>query len=222
MDIKSIGVNAVVSAVVASLVCFVGLRLVSDQSDQFAAATGANRYGHSTFSTRGLRISTSTTPSNPADGALEVTGASSFLQGATFSYFVQADSLRYGAAPASITASTTMVATAANVCDPSILLAGTQAVTSTLILPSSTAWIGDCLSLSGGVKILRIDNTSTTASNLVITAGDASTTIRYPVVAGVATTTLPFVAINEVVRMTVYNVSSSRGTIDIEFEKFVQ
>ena len=81
---KQLITTAIVAAFVASIVLFVGLQLVGT-SAVFGANTGANRFPNSTFSTRGLRISTSTNPTTPGDGRLEVTGSSTFSGGVTVS-----------------------------------------------------------------------------------------------------------------------------------------
>jgi len=221
--------TVLVAALVASVVSVLVGGLVGGQSANLGAAIGVTRYPNSGIASRGLRVSTSTTPSTPADGALEVTGAVSFSQVltvlglTTLSGPLQVDNIRYGGAAATITASTTMTATAANVCDNSILLVGTQAASSTLTLPGSAALIADCISLRGAVKTLRIKNTSTSASDVVLAAGDASTTIRFP--AGNASTTSPVgltIPINQIDRVTFIAASTTSGLVDIEVEKFVQ
>src|SRR3990167_5854447 len=80
MNTKQLLQVAAVSALV-SVIVSVGLGLVSNQSG-FLGAVGQNRFPNSTLSARGLRVSTSTNPTQPSDGTLIVTGSTT-LSGPT-------------------------------------------------------------------------------------------------------------------------------------------
>ena len=143
------------------------------------------------------------------------TGTITAANAGTFNNTLQVDSIRYGSSPLNV-ATTTKILSASEFCDNSGIDFLPQGVSSTLRYPSSTALIADCLSLNGGVVEKFVKNTSSSASDLILSAGDASTTIVYSPNNASST----FLKISNIFQVRARNVSSTTGEVRLEVVKF--
>lgn len=171
--IKTVLLQAAVSAVVSAIVFTVGLGLVGSQSAQdLGAAIGTTRFPNSGIVAQYFNASSTSATSNFA-GAVSIAGLFS-ITGDTHT-----GSLVQGGSIATLTGTSTQSVSAANVCDNSVVQWAPTVTEATATLPTAIALAADCMTSNGDFKDILFLNTSSTATTTVVVA-NASTTLLGP------------------------------------------
>ncbi len=218
---KQLFSTAIITAVFVLIAQFVSGLVGQSVLNLGGAGTGYTHYQTENF-LQGLYAGTSgqfhvsNSGAITNSGTLAQTGIATFSGASTFASTLQVDSVRYGGLPLNV-ATTTKILSAAEACDYSAINFAAQAVSSTLRFPSSTAMISDCLSLIGGSKLLKVFAASSSAADIALAVGDASTTIYFPNEVNASGT---YLQLNTLMTLDISSPSSTTGAVNIIVNKY--